>query len=119
MAETKRVLVVEDEWLLASELSRKLVEAGYGVVGPVATVGDAVERLQDGRPDVAVLDVQLDGETTLALVPLLTERRIPLLFLSGHSTQDYPDLKPYTVLSKPAEWVELFRTLEVKLRPQR
>ena len=115
MTDRKHVLVVEDEWLLASEISRRLTKSGYDVIGPVPTVEEAMERIEHRQPNCAVLDVQLDGGTTLALVPRLVEKHIPFFFLSGHSTRDFPELVAHTVLSKPADWNDFFRTLETKL----
>jgi len=107
----KKILIVEDEWLLASELARHVKAAGYEVVGPVPTIADAAERISDDRPDAAILDVQLVGETTLSLAADLSVLGIPFFFLTGHTANDYPQLKGRLILSKPAAEPQLLRTL--------
>jgi DNA-binding response OmpR family regulator len=116
VSEAKCILVVEDEWLLASELSRRLRHAGYDVMGPVPATADAAELLDKAKPDAAVLDVQLDGEVSFSLAARLMEVSVPLLFLSGHSTGDFPrQLQGQTVLAKPADWDAVLRVLKEKL----
>ncbi|WP_434729922.1 response regulator [Rhizobium binae] len=55
------ILVVEDEFFIADELRRKLSAAGLRVLGPVSSNENALDLLQQERPDVAVLDVHLAG----------------------------------------------------------
>ncbi len=62
MQRRPRILVVEDEFLIAMELDMTLRSAGYQVLGPVTTVTAALELLRAERPDAAVLDVDLEGE---------------------------------------------------------
>ncbi|MFP3547270.1 response regulator [Rhizobium sp. SIMBA_035] len=107
----KKILIVEDEWLLASELARHVKGAGYEVVGPVPTTEDAAERINDDRPDAAILDVQLDGETTFSLAADLSVLGIPFFFLTGHTEKDYPQLEGRVILSKPAEVSLVLQTL--------
>jgi len=115
LAEQKQqVLLVEDEWLLASDLARNLQKAGYGVIGPVPTVADAIEKLDD-LPNAAILDVQLDGETTFELAAVLETKGIPFFFLSGHSDADFPQMKGRRILSKPAELQNVLEMLKAIL----
>ncbi len=107
MTEKKCILVVEDEWLLAADMASRLEDLGYDVLGPVPSVGQAKAKLDDTRPDAAILDVQLIGETTLGLAACLEEQSIPFFFLSGHSASDFSDLKGRRILTKPADWIML------------
>ena len=88
----KRVLVVEDEVLLAWELERKLYAAGCTAVRCVAVAADALHELKFWRPDAAVLDIMMrDGRTSLPVADALDEQQVPFIFVSGHSRQELPD----------------------------
>lgn len=79
------VLLVEDEYLIAEDTTRILEDAGAKVVGPVARM-DAAMALVWHAPkdiDVAVLDINLHGESSFGLADLLADHAIPYLFASG------------------------------------
>lgn len=87
-----KVLVVEDEYLIASDISNALSAQGDEVVGPFATVGGAMAALDSGSEiDVGLLDINLRGEEVFALADALRERRIPFLFASGYDKSVVPD----------------------------
>jgi DNA-binding response OmpR family regulator len=112
----KRILIVEDEWLLASELSSRLQDAGFDVVGPASSVADALGYVELSYPDAAILDIQLIGEKSFPIAARLTERSIPFFFLSGHSSADFEeDLGDAIVLPKPADWTSVLDVLRGKL----
>jgi two-component system, response regulator PdtaR len=79
-----RVLVVEDEFLLADDLSRALAREGASVVGPVATAAGAQALVAEGGVDCAVLDINLRGELAYPLARELKERAIPFVFVTGY-----------------------------------
>ena len=78
----RRVLVVEDDYFLASDLAGVLNRAGVDVVGPVGTVRDAFGAL-DLLPDAATLDVQLGDETSFPIADELARRGVPFVFATG------------------------------------
>ncbi|TAK50387.1 MAG: response regulator [Xanthobacteraceae bacterium] len=78
-----RILVAEDEIIVALGLEATLREAGADVVGPCATLPAALQAAQDEKLSAAVLDVQLGRDTTEAVALLLSSRKIPYLFYSG------------------------------------
>lgn len=81
-----KVLVVEDEYLLADELLELLKGAGATVVGPVATAADALTLLLGGaKPDLAVLDIDLKGQDVYAVSDALAARNIPFIFATGYA----------------------------------
>jgi DNA-binding response OmpR family regulator len=85
-----RVLVVEDDYLLAEDLCRDLRESGATVLGPAPTVHYAYNLLLGRRGvDGAVLDVRLHGRNVFELAARLRELDIPMLFATGHQ-QDIP-----------------------------
>lgn len=84
------VLLVEDELLIATSLEIMLETNGYRVLGPVATVKDAMALLENTRPDMALLDYRLASTTTEPLLPVLAQLGVPVCVLSGYSHQQLP-----------------------------
>jgi DNA-binding response OmpR family regulator len=80
----RRILVVEDEYLIAIELKRWLMTAGATVIGPVPSVDQALDLIEDDTPDGAVLDVNLgDGDTVYEVADKLGAVGVPYLFATG------------------------------------
>lgn len=83
----RRVLVVEDDSIVAMVLVTGLEIDGWHVIGPAATVAQACRLLAgEGPPDVALLDINLDGAPVYPLAEILQARDIPFVFCSGYST---------------------------------
>ena len=100
----QRVLVVEDEWLIASSIADDLQAAGYDVAGPVGTVRQAAELLEAEGIDAAVLDIHLSGETSFGIADVLVSRDIPFAFSSGFSKHVIPPEHQHrTLLPKPLD----------------
>ena len=79
-----RVLVVEDEYLIASEVKRWLRSAGAEVIGPVSRADLALDLIAERKPDAAVLDVNLgDGDTVYPVADRLGVLGVPYLFATG------------------------------------
>jgi len=87
-----RVLIVEDEYVVASDLVSLLKDAGAMVAGPVASVGDALLLVTDGENglDAAVLDVNLHGERVFPVADALADRGVPLVFTTGYDESVIP-----------------------------
>jgi CheY-like chemotaxis protein len=91
MESIPRVLVVEDEWLLAETVEEAIRDLGYDVMGSVATVREALELIGREEITVAVLDISLNhGEKSFPIARALRERGIPFLFLTGYLNEDLP-----------------------------
>nr|CAD6437882.1 response regulator [Rhizobium sp. Q54] len=100
-----RVLLVEDEGLIAMHMTDLLEEIGCSVVGPAATVEEALSLLNGADVDAALLDVNLgDGATSYPVADALAAKAIPFAFLTGYGAvgldQAYKD---QPVLAKPVE----------------
>ena len=78
------VLVVEDEFLLAMDLELLLERRGYRVLGPAATVAEALRLLDGGVPDAALLDVNLRGETVTPVAARLRALGVPFVLASAY-----------------------------------
>ncbi|HEY1143926.1 MAG TPA: response regulator [Sphingomicrobium sp.] len=107
-----RVLVVEDEYYLADDLSRTLKSAGAEVVGPVATLADA-ERLVDAEAfDCAVVDMNLRGDFAFEFAERLTQTGIPFIVTTGYNSASLPDrLKDVPRIEKPFSPTEVVEQL--------
>ncbi|MFO1061994.1 MAG: response regulator [Dongiaceae bacterium] len=79
-----RVLVVEDEALVATMLREQLAALGYSVLGPAASVAAALTLILEQQPDVAVLDLNLGGELAYPAADLLAARGVPFAFITGY-----------------------------------
>ncbi|CAH2603031.1 Response regulator [Rhodovastum atsumiense] len=107
-----RVLVVEDEPLLAIELEGLLQEFGCVVVGPVSSLARALQLAQDGSFDVALLDVVIRGGDVYPVADLLIARGIPFALASGYSKSAFPErLRQYPRLLKPFTRSDMADTL--------
>jgi len=98
---TMRVLVVEDEPIVAMLLEDYLIELGHHVVGPVSTVSDALARIAGDPFDFAVLDVNLGGERSDAVAAALDAIGRPYIFATGYGRQGLGDENERIVLQKP------------------
>lgn len=87
----KRLLVLEDEYLIAMDMRRELEMAGAIVIGPFRTVEEANRRIGD-EPEVdgCILDINLQGGNSFSLAELLQHRGIPFLFATGYARDDLP-----------------------------
>ena len=108
----RRILVIEDDALLAMELADELEEIGAEPIGPMMSVAAALEALRTYQEvDAALLNVNLRSEASFPVIDALTERRIPFLFVTGNDEfvrERYPDI-PYH--PKPADMPVLIATL--------
>ena len=97
-----RVMVVEDELLVAMLVEETLVEHGCEIVGPFSTVETALAAARDVTADMAVLDVNLRGKRVYPVAELLEARGIPFVLMSGYGRDGVPPEHAHWVAcSKP------------------
>lgn len=103
------MLVVEDRLLIARLVSRALEDLGCVVVGLAGNVADAQRLLESGEIDAAVLDWDLDGETSEPLVRLLRQRGTPIVLATAYGPElaDRHELAGVPIVSKPFSQAEL------------
>jgi DNA-binding response OmpR family regulator len=101
----RRILVVEDEYMIANELRSELENEGAVVVGPAGRLETAFELLEsDARIDSAVLDVNLGGDDVFPIAAALTERKVPFVFATGYEASAIPvQFSGVPVCDKPLE----------------
>ena len=108
-----RILIVEDEMLLAMNIEEMLLEHGYEVAGIAGRLGPALALAREGGFDAAMLDVNLAGEMSFPVADLLAERGIPFLFATGYGLQGLEErYRGRPVLQKPFRATELRKALE-------
>ena len=115
--EGRRILVVEDEVLLAMELEALYRKQGFHVIGPVSSVADALGRIDREGPDIASLDVNLRGMSSAPVAIRLRERGIPFVLLTGYGErimQD-PAFRGAVMLRKPYAMRDLIAALRSAL----
>jgi len=112
-----RVLVVEDEYLVAALIEQILESAGCIVMGPVARVPEALDAVDHDDYDAAVLDVNLAGERINPVADALSERDVPFMFVTGYGANALPSEyaeRPH--IGKPFRMAELLGMLSSILR---
>ena len=115
--EGRRILVVEDEFLIAMEVEDALRALGAEVVGPFGRLKPALGAVQIEALDGAVLDVRLDGETSEQLAAELVARGVPVLLTTGYESEQLPpDLRHLPRLRKPFDARDLRDMLEQACR---
>ncbi|HZZ76037.1 MAG TPA: response regulator, partial [Puia sp.] len=111
-----KVLIVEDQFLEADSLSIILKKEGYEIHGIAKSVGEAIQLLDKGRPDIVLVDIFLQGKLTgIDLGRLLNEKNIPFIFLTANSNsvtmEEALATKPFGFLVKPFREPEILTTL--------
>ncbi|MCG6954414.1 MAG: response regulator [Gemmatimonadetes bacterium] len=115
--ERPRVLIVEDEFLVAYELRLHLEESGFEVCGMVGTGAEAVAVAERTRPDCVLMDVSLKGDMDgiEAARKVVDRRRVPFVFMTGlpvaQVREQVRELDAAACLSKPVNFAELRRMI--------
>lgn len=111
MSDKRRVLIVEDEIVVALFLEDILAEFGYVVAGVVCHLDEAMAR--DPDYDVAVLDVHINGRSVFDFADMLAAQGIPFVFATGYGERGIPERhRGRPVLQKPFQPDDLKRVLE-------
>jgi CheY-like chemotaxis protein len=120
-SKARRILIVEDEILLAMNLEDMLVELGHDVVAVATRMPEALTLAANSEIDLAILDLNLSGELSYPVAEVLRTRGVPFLFATGYGLQGLSDeyrtafalAKPYGIKELECVLNELKMTLEV------
>jgi DNA-binding LytR/AlgR family response regulator len=116
-----KVLVVEDEIIIADNICDTLRGLGYRVLEPAINFTEAIEIIENDKPDIAILDVQLSGKKTgIDLAKVIVENyKFPFIFLTSNSDKitlaEAKKATPAAYLVKPFSKRELYTSIEVAL----
>ena len=116
----RRVLVVEDEYILADDLRQILDQNGFEALGPLPSMAEALGIINnDERIDCAIMDINLRGEVAFPLSSALMKRKIPFLFTTGYGSAQIPsEFNSIARLEKPFMASELISEIETIFRMQ-
>ena len=106
-----RVLIVEDAWIVAASLQSLLEMIGASVVGPCTSLDEATAAVRSGGFDVAVMDLDLQGEMSDELIGIIADSGLPVVVVSGNPVQDATAQRVAAVLPKPYRAERLLQAL--------
>jgi len=111
-----RVLVVEDEGVVALMIEDMLQDLGCEIAASAARLADACEIAASAEIDLAVLDVNVNGQPVFPVAEVLRERQIPFVFSTGYGASGLPqEFDGHPVLGKPFSERELRKTIALAL----
>ncbi|MRG44233.1 response regulator [Chitinophaga sp. SYP-B3965] len=115
---SKKILIVEDEFIVANNLQMILEDAGYTITGSAASVREAQECIQQCKPDLVLLDIRLKGKLSgIDIARKLRADHIPFIYLSAYANQpileEAKTTEPYGFLVKPVREKDLLVALEI------
>lgn len=114
--EGMRILIIEDEPLVAMDLESHLTAAGCEVIGPAGTLEQAKSLVSDARYDAALVDVNLAGRPVDEIAAALTEKNCPFAFVTGYGREALPrGFRDAVVLGKPFSRDQLLAAIDVLL----
>lgn len=111
-----RVLIVEDEPLIALDLEELLTDANFEICGIASTVVSALHYIDSRSFDVAIVDANLRGVSAAPVAEALQARHLPFAVMSGYSIdQQSQALRQAVLLTKPADPARIIHTLRALL----
>ena len=110
----RRVLVVEDSFLILVALEMLLEQHGIDIVGPASTVAEGLVLAETGAADIALLDVNLHGDMVFPVADRLIQRGIPIIFTTGYTAKEVlpPRYADIPTIQKPYEGAALMALVE-------
>jgi len=109
----RRVLIAEDEYLLASKMVEEFAKLGVETIGPASTVKRALDLVEHCGPlDAAMLDIKLRNEMIFPVADALRARGVPFVFTSGYNQKIIPDrYKDVVRYEKPFDVAQIARVV--------
>lgn len=117
-----KILMVEDDMIIAADISMQLTKLGYEVIGISTRAEDALKTLESNRPDIILMDIVLTGKMNGidAAKVILEKFQVPVIFLTSNaddvSFQQALTAKPYAFIGKPFQKSHLERTIRLALQ---
>ncbi len=106
----KQILVVEDEFLIAIHVADIMADLGFGVIGPVGDIAQALALVEEATLDGAILDVNLSGQLVFPVAIALAARGVPFILTSGYDANGLPlEWQDRPILRKPVVERDLSR----------
>lgn len=117
-----KVLMVEDDMIIAADVSMQLTKLGYEIIGMNTSGEDALKIIEHNRPDIIIMDIILTGKMNgiETSQKILDNYQIPVIFLTSNSDdatfEQAIKTKPYAFISKPFQKSDLERTLSLTMQ---
>jgi DNA-binding LytR/AlgR family response regulator len=117
-----KILMVEDDMIIAADISMQLTKLGYEVIGISTRAEDALKTLESNRPDIILMDIVLTGKMNgIEAARIVLEKfQVPVIFLTSNaddaSFQQALEAKPYAFVAKPFQKSHLERTIRLALQ---
>jgi len=121
----EKIMIVEDEWVVADQLCRDLKDLGYTVCPTASTGDEAIRKAEAARPDLILMDIVLKGKMDgiEAASRINSKSNIPVLYLTAYTNQEYIERAkqtiPFGYLVKPYHQKERCATIEMALHKHR
>jgi len=118
---SEKILVVEDEWVVADQICRNLMGFGYSVCSIASTGDEAIAKMEEHRPDLILMDIVLKGNMDgIETAERITSRfNIPIIYLTAYANKEYIErakqTKPSGYLIKPFKEKELHANIEMAI----
>lgn len=115
----RRILVIEDEFLVADYISSLLEDLGYDVVGPVPTLPEAIKTINSEKLDAVLLDANLHGISSAPIAAELAARHLPFVVVTGYGNLELATdaLEAAPRLTKPFTPADLAAILAKAVAP--
>lgn len=117
----EKILIVEDERMVALDIAKSLKKAGYDIIGSVSTGNSAVQKVKEFNPDLILMDIRIKGEYDgiEAAKKILTDNDIPIVYLTAYTDDNTIEraksTAPYGYILKPFDERRLFSTIDMAL----
>ena len=116
-----QILIVEDEMIIAANISLQLTNLGYEVIGIIPRAEEVLPRIRQHQPDIVLMDINLKGTLDgIEIAHLIqNEFKLPIIFLTANSDESHFNrakaLNPYGFISKPFKKLDLQRAIELSV----
>jgi DNA-binding response OmpR family regulator len=108
----RRILIIEDDYMIANQLARAFEALGGEVVGPTGSLGKAIQLVETAEFDCALVDINLRGVESYPVVDILMRRGVPVAFISGYDRTNIPDrYRSIPLIQKPVDVLEVASAL--------
>ena len=121
MAKTIQILIVEDEMIIAANISMQLSNLGYDVIGIISRPEEVINFVHQHQPDIILMDINLNGELDGIDVAHLIHKnyKIPIIYLTANADETHfqraKATNPYALISKPFKKLDLQRAIELTI----
>ena len=117
-----RILITEDERIIAEDLKYTLKQFGHDVVGIASSGEEAINKIEETRPDVVLMDIMLDGDMTgIDTVRYMNDRfTLPVIYITAYADfgtlKEALDTDPNAFLLKPVREKQLYATIQIAMK---